>query len=154
VALFWRNLLPIYRALDGSSIGRPELARTAALEADLCILWPSGVLPELPEATAYANRIGHADAAGLIGHAYVRYLGDLNGGRVMQRRLQVALGALAEDLRFHAYPGIADLSGLAAAYRAELDGLIRSVSVAAVAAEAVVAFELNIALSEAVRRAV
>jgi len=149
VGLFWRNLLPVYRVLDATSLCRPGLARSAALEADLLILGPSDVLPE---ARAYAERIERAELPALIGHAYVRYLGDLNGGRIMQKRLQVCLGPLAERLTFHLYPAIPDLAGFAADYRLQLDRLARSVAIEAVAAAATEAFALNIALSQAVHR--
>jgi heme oxygenase len=83
VALLLRNLLPAYRVLDTSLFGVPALARPAAIEADLHILSPSVELPLLAEGSFYAEQIcraGQGGGPGLIAHAYVRYLGDLNGG--------------------------------------------------------------------------
>lgn len=108
-ALWLRNLFPVYRRLEqsleplhrASVVGRfaqPALFRTAALEADLMGLsgpdW-SGRLALLPASRAYAERIeaaGQGDGTRLIAHAYVRYLGDLSGGRILRRLLARTLG--------------------------------------------------------------
>ena len=91
------------------------------------------------------------DAETLIGHAYVRYLGDLNGGRIIQRRLSVCLGDIAKSLKFHQYPDLPDQEAFVRDYRSALDQAVRSANVTAVAQEASVAFEMNILLSEAVK---
>jgi heme oxygenase len=151
VALLWRNLLPVYQALDATSFGLPALVRSDAIEADLAILAPDADLPLLPEAAEYAARVRSADAGRLIAHAYVRYLGDLNGGLLLQRKLTASLGVA--PLAFHAFPGIADPRAFAAAYRAGLDQALAAADGEAVLAEAVAAFTLNIALSRAVAAA-
>ena len=95
-ALLLRNLHPLYDALERAldrvrddpwlqPIHDPRLWRTAPLERDLVHLagpaWAA--LPVTATAAAYAQRIDglHHDHPGqLVAHAYVRYLGDLNGG--------------------------------------------------------------------------
>ena len=49
-----------------------------------------------------------ADAPRLIAHAYVRYLGDLSGGRIVGRILARSPGLGPEALSFYDFPGIAD----------------------------------------------
>jgi heme oxygenase len=153
VAVLWRNLLPVYQALDATVFGLPALIRSAAIEADLLILAPGVDLPLLPQAAAYTDRVKDAalgDPGRLIAHAYVRYLGDLNGGLIMQRRLVTCLGELARRLTFHDYPRLQDTQEFARSYRAELDNALRGADFGTVAEEVARAFQLNIALSEAV----
>lgn len=154
VALLLRNLLPVYQALDATRFGLPPLRRSAAIQADLLVLVPGANLPLLAEATAYADLVREAakgDGTRLIAHAYVRYLGDLYGGLIMKRRLLGCLGVLAGRLTFHDYPLIQDIRAFARAYREDLEMVVQEAVLDLVAAEAVTAFKLNIALSEAVR---
>ncbi len=154
VALLLRNLLPAYQALDATRFGLPSLVRTSAIQADLLALMPGADPPLLAEATAYADLVHLAakdDGNRLIAHAYVRYLGDLNGGLIMKRRLITCLGEVAQSLTFHDYPLVKDTRAFARAYRADLDLAVREGAFDLVAAEAAKAFRLNIALSEAVR---
>ncbi len=156
VALLLRNLLPVYEALDGSLLGHPVLVRCAVIEADLRLLSPYAELPLLAEGAAYAEQVRCAaagDGEALIAHAYVRYLGDLNGGQILKRQLVRCLGELAHDLRFHDYPGLEDRRAFAQAYRDELDTAVRGARFDDLVREAVTVFEMNIALSEAVRAA-
>lgn len=76
----------------------PMLARSAALAADLDSLHGAGwrsALPLLPATLAYAQRLGdlarHGRSA-LAAHAYVRFLGDLSGGQVLQKVVRQAYG--------------------------------------------------------------
>jgi heme oxygenase len=170
-ALFLRNLLPVYQAMEHglearrdspliAPFARPPLYRAAALESDLVALcgdqWPAS-LSWLPAARRYAQRVdecAQGDGAGLIGHAYVRYLGDLSGGQVLARVLARSLGVGSGSLRFYAFPEISDIEQFKAEYRRALDrsaALPRDVD--AVVEEAAVAFGLNIELSEAVQQA-
>jgi heme oxygenase (biliverdin-producing, ferredoxin) len=157
VALLLRNLLPVYQVLDGSVLGHPTLARSGAIGADLLMLSPDADLPLLPEGVAYADQVrcaGMGDGSGLLGHAYVRYLGDLNGGRIMQQRLAACFGEVAAGLTFGCYPGLHDLDAFRRDYREELDRAVRAASADVVKREALAAFESNIVLSEAVKRSV
>ncbi len=167
-ALLLRNLLPPYRSLE-EALGRrrgsvgigpladPVVFRSAALEADLRSLagpdW-ARALPVLPAGRDYAQRIAASAGsdARLLAHAYVRYLGDLNGGRIVARRLGQALGLPPRALHFYAYPEVSDLAPLRDAYRRAVDRAAPHVDPEAALDEARLAFELNIALSEAVQR--
>jgi heme oxygenase len=93
------------------------------------------------------------DGTGLIAHAYTRYFGDLSGGQILKRLLGRTLGLRPQELSFFEFPEIDDAEEFKQRYRRAIDdsgALINDVG--AVAAEAVAAFELNIAVSEAVQR--
>ncbi len=97
-----RNLHALYAALELALDARrldaaiaplqaADLQRSAALAADLYTLhgpdW-AAALPLLPSAAAYVVRLqtlSDAASPALVAHAYVRYLGDLHGGQVLQR---------------------------------------------------------------------
>lgn len=167
-ALMLRNLLPAYIAMEDAlerhrespAVGlfaRPETYRAAALAADVEALEGPGwrnTLTLLPEAVCYAEAIaqaGSGDGAGLIAHAYTRYLGDLSGGQIMQGVLAKNLGLGAGELAFYRFDGIADIATFKAEYRINLDraGAI-VVDPARVLHEASEAFRHNMAVSEAV----
>jgi heme oxygenase len=161
-AIWLRNLLHAYehleaalRGLDQRSALRPladpRVYRADALAADLAVLaGPSfRALPVLREAEDYAADLDAADDAGLIAHAYVRYLGDLNGGQAMRRILGRSPGLGAECLAFYAFP--AEAVTLERDYRRSLGAAGLSLaSVEHAAAAAARAFRLNIALSTAI----
>lgn len=165
-ALYLRNLVPAYaeleRGLEASELpevrwfARPELIRSQALEADLAWLagpaWQAS-LPLLPAGLHYGHRIRAAaleDGPGLLGHAYVRYLGDLSGGQILRKVLARSLGLGPEALTFYDFPEIADLDDFKQSFRRALD---RAGLNEALVSEAEMAFRLNIALSEAVQTA-
>jgi heme oxygenase len=168
-ALFLRNLLPAYAALESglaqrrptatslSALFRRELVRVPALTADLVHLagpdWAER-LALLPEGTAYAQRVAAAaegEGARLIAHAYARYLGDLNGGQALKRLLGGLVDFDANCLSFYEFPEVVEVRAFARLYRAAIDAAAEHCSdLEGVTDEAVVAFELNIALSEAV----
>jgi heme oxygenase len=169
-ALWLRNLWPTYDALEralaaapaGSplaALADPRVLRAAALEQDLAVLagaqW-RGTLAALPAADAYAHRIEDAaqtSIARLAAHAYVRYLGDLNGGRVLRRVVAGTLGLDDAALRFYAFD--ADPAELEGSYRAALGcAAAEERDPGAAAQEAAVAFRLNIELAEAVLAAI
>lgn len=169
--LLLRNLHPVYVALEEgleaardhpqvAPLAEPALYRTAAIEADIEILygndWRQG-LPLLPAAEAYARRIDTArgeHAVRLIGHSYTRYLGDLNGGQVLRRLLARSLGIRFEGLSFYDFPALADLAGFRAGYREAFNAVSLSpAETEAVTEEAALAFRHNIVLSRAVQAA-
>ncbi|HEX4766845.1 MAG TPA: biliverdin-producing heme oxygenase [Lichenihabitans sp.] len=162
-ALLLRNLLPVYEALErgldrraGSAIvgplARPEVFRASALRADLAHL-DGAALPLLGSGQRYAERIDEAARNGgalLVAHAYVRYLGDLNGGQILKRLLGRHLGLGPGSLAFYDFP-CADASVLAADYRVAIDAVGAAIDpVEPVIEEACSAFRLTIALSEEV----
>ncbi len=164
-----RGLLPVYEALEAglerhrgtrglAPLARPEVYRAEAIASDLeALAGPDWREREtcLAPATRYARRIAElaADSGGrLLAHAYVRYLGDLNGGRVLKRLLESRLGLEASQLGFYAYPALADLGAFRDAYRRAVDEAAPHVDVEAVVDETRVGFQINIALSEAAGR--
>ena len=170
-ALYLRNLLPAYRALERGLEGHrgtpgvrelvlPQLYRAGPIADDLAVLagpgW-EGDLPLLTAGVAYGQRVQAAaggDGARLVAHAYTRYLGDLSGGRILGRLVGRNPGMAGVELAFHDFPDIPDPEAFKAAYRAALDRAGRAMAdPGAVVDEALVAFRLNIDVSEAVRSA-
>lgn len=105
----------------------PPLWRSPALARDLQALH-RGALPPLAEATrgyvARLQALERTDPALLVAHAYVRYLGDLNGGQAI-RRIVVRVLALAGDegTRFYDFGGGDAAQRLSQRFRAGLDAL-------------------------------
>jgi heme oxygenase len=167
-ALYLRNLLPAYQAMEQAlrrlrasplfvDLALPALYREPAILADLAALagpdWATA-LPLLPCGQDYGGRIAAAadgDGALLLAHVYTRYLGDLSGGQIVGRRLAGAFGPDGPVLAFSQFPAIADLAAFAARFRSALNQAGTLVDdPEAVAAEAVIAFRQNIAISTAV----
>jgi heme oxygenase len=160
-ALFLRNLHPAYLALERglerngrdprlAPLALPELYRALAIERDLAALcgaraaWPE----VLGSAADYADRIGAADGPRLLAHAYVRYLGDLSGGRILGRLLARSPGLPFETLGFYEFPAIDDMETFRARYRRAIDHAPLTPDEARIAlSEACAGFEHNIRLS-------
>lgn len=107
-----RSLHEIYSALETASptpLWDARLARTAALAEDLQRLageqWIT--LPAAAAARSYARRLHGISAQPhrLLAHAYVRYLGDLAGGRLLRQIVARSLGGQA--LAFYEFGGTA-----------------------------------------------
>lgn len=166
--LLLRNLHPVYAALEqvlDSARGRdsltglaePAIYRTACIERDLQTLWGSdwrSALPLLPAASRYVCRVEAAaqgDVARLYGHAYTRYLGDLNGGQVLRGLLSRRLSLGPDGLTFYDFPRIADLPRFRAAYREAINRApLSPTRFQAAVEEGVRAFTHNIELSIAI----
>jgi heme oxygenase (biliverdin-producing, ferredoxin) len=167
-ALLLSNLLPAYRELEHGldrhinsravrALVWPTLYRAASIESDLIGLFgPQWLetLPLLPEGERYVRIIAAAadgDGARLIAHAYVRYLGDLSGGLIIKALLRKSLSLNDATLTYYDFPDIADAATFKAQFRDALDRAGTEIhNVAPVVDEAMGAFALNIALSEAV----
>lgn len=166
--LYLRNLLPAYEALERglerhdrspalAGLARPAVYRARAIGDDLVGLhgddWAAG-LPLLEVAERYARRLAEAAQAAphrLVAHAYVRYLGDLNGGQILRRRLADSLELPPRCLGFYDFPAIADLDSFKETYRGAIDrSPLDEIEAHDVVEEARLAFRLNIELSEAV----
>ncbi len=163
-ALWLRNLLPVYQELEQAALrhrARPGFAwmadsrlhRAGRIAADLDALAVSDAVFILPAGQGYVQRVKSADSGAgdrLLAHAYTRYLGDLSGGQVIRRHL---LRQFGPDIptSFTEFPTMPRVGAFVADLRAALDEAGHHVADREqVAEEAVVAFELNIALSEAV----
>jgi heme oxygenase len=167
-AIYLRNLLPVYQAMeqaleqhrDRPGIGalvHPSLFRAASIQADLDCLAGPGWADALPQVragqqyVAQVARAGGGDGGRLIAHAYTRYLGDLNGGQVLRRKLVRRFGPDFPAVRFLEFPAITDIRGSAAAFHAALDAAADQLAdPGSIVQEAAIAFELNIALSQEV----
>ena len=167
--LLLRNLFPAYQAMErglerhrGSpglgALADYRLDRAPAIESDLVALYGrhwSRDIPLLAAGETYASRIAQAaegDGAGLIAHAYTRYLGDLSGGQILQRLLARSLELRPSELTFYDFPRYADLDSLKADYRKTLDEAGAVLPDAhAVVEEGAIAFTHNIAVSCAVK---
>lgn len=157
----------IYSALEDSldrhaadpavaPLRRPGLARRDALRHDLEALAGSGwrtTAAAHPLAQAYAahlRALGDAAPSRLLAHAWLRYLGDLNGGQVLKRIVRESLAIPAEASTFYDFPGIGDPHAAAAAWRAALDDVpLAAGEREAIVAEACDGFRRHIALFEA-----
>lgn len=138
-----------------AGLGTRAFARTDALESDLTTLvgdrdaWPA---PH-PVAVAYASHLEERSRSRpelLLAHAWLRYLGDLNGGQIVARIIR-SHGAFAQlPTAFYEFPDLADPRGAAAQWRAALDAAaLRADQHDALVAEAQDGFRRHIALFEA-----
>jgi heme oxygenase len=105
----------VYEALEerGSRDGDPavfdpELARMAAIEADLAALgaadWRTShpALPATAEYAAHLRAVSDDDVR-YLAHHYTRYLGDLSGGQAIARLVARHYGATPEQLSFYRF---------------------------------------------------
>lgn len=124
-----------------------------ALTADLAHLygpdWAARVEPV--EATArYAARLRehcHTSPAHFIAHHYVRYLGDLSGGRLVARKVAETYRLSGAGLAFYRFDAIGDPKAYKAVYRERLDALpYDEEQLDLLVAEAQLAFGLNAAI--------
>ena len=163
--LLW-NLHPIYAALERAldhhaeaplvaAVRVRDLYRAAALAADLDHLHGAGwrSRPVASATSAYIARLDHLDAhwpAGLVAHAYVRYLGDLNGGRILHDAVGAALGLEAgAGARFYDFGGPLRAETLKRHYRSSIDSLqVDAAATEAIVTEAESAFARHIQLFE------
>jgi heme oxygenase len=136
-----RNLHALYDALE-SGLARhaahpqlaplqlPGLARAGTLAADLDTLHGPGWAPALPlcaAARAYVDRLrllADRQPPLLAAHAYVRYLGDLNGGQLLARRVAQGLQlAPGQGLAFYDFGPAERVAAQARAFRLGLEGI-------------------------------
>ena len=157
-----RNLHPIYEALETALVQHatdalvapvyfPALFRSKALERDLDALHGNNWQREIATQAAcrtYVTRLHRMqknDAALLVAHAYVRYLGDLSGGQMLKRivadSLQIANGA---GTAFYDVGDAIQTTALTQAFRSGLRSVpADEAQTGMIVAEAVLAFELH-----------
>jgi len=160
-----RNLHAIYGALEHAlarhathpviaPVVLPALFRSEVLAADLALLdvEPEKVRAPLCGATQrYMERLEWLDGNApelLVAHAYVRYLGDLNGGQVLRRMVSRGMGLRGDaGTRFYDFGDEQHRQHLTRTFR---DGLqaagALSTQPSAIVDEAVSAFERHAAL--------
>jgi len=159
------NLHALYAALEDAlaahaatpSVGpvvMPVLFRRQALAADLQALGGTAAPPPLARATQqYVQHLGEISTRQpglLVAHAYVRYLGDLNGGQALRRVVTRNLG-LADDAgtRFYDFGDSATRAQLEHDFRAGLErAALHQPQLQALADEALAAFERHEQLFE------
>lgn len=146
-------------ALLPAPLRDPALRRTPALAADLAVLhgpgW-SGDLAPTEAAATYGRDLRSLALTRpvlLAAHAYVRYLGDLSGGRAMGRQVAKAYGlGPDEGLAFYAFPDISDVDVFKDRFRAALDEVGRHHDVEPLVDEGRRAFERNEAIFGALQK--
>lgn len=111
-----------------AALRQPGLARRAALASDLAVLTRLGVAPTAAaaEAMAYAahlRQLAEQDPMRLVAHAWLRYLGDLNGGRILERIVRDKLGVPEGAMSFYRFPALSDPAAAAVAWRLALDAI-------------------------------
>lgn len=130
-----RQLHALYTALEAaldlrgaeSGVGdalRHALRRAPALAGDLHALHGDGwaALPLCPALHTYVQRLRVLAARGrteLLAHVYVRYLGDLHGGQILQARVARMLGLVpgAAGTGFYGFGDAAQVGALRQAVR-------------------------------------
>lgn len=164
---FLANLRALYEALEEglernashpavAPVFFPELARAAALRADLeHFLGEKGAQGARPSPAgaryaAYVRALAERDPALLVPHAYTRYLGDLSGGQVMKKSVQKSFGLAVDDpsdtrgVEFFTFAKVADAKAAKDRYRAGLDAIaLDEAQLDRLVEEAKVAFERN-----------
>lgn len=167
-----QNLAALYASLESAlrhhrsdqRIGPmclPPLFRLPAIERDLLALGvrrAGPTAPLVPAMRAYVERLEalEGDAAvRLVAHAYVRYLGDLNGGQVLARTVRPLLPpGMAAGLDFYRFEAAQSVTDLAAGFRKALDALpLSATDMGAVADEACWAFRQHVSVFEELARA-
>lgn len=113
-----------------AKIADRRLDRVPALQADLAALGAENdveAIEALPATAAYVAALeevtAEGDAAGLIAHHYVRYLGDLSGGQIIARKMTQLYGVESGALAFYAFPELGKLKPYKDHYRENLDAL-------------------------------
>lgn len=144
----------------GSAVADPRLERRPALESDLANMMGSDwrekvrILPATARYVARLESLGEDEAARVIAHHYVRYLGDISGGQVIAARLGTIYDIDADALRFYDFAAIGKIPPYRAAYRRQLDELPLSAGEReALIAEAQEAFAFNTAVFADLSRA-
>ena len=158
----------LYRALEAGLAAlppeRPEhgvipaaLHRTARIEADLDHLTDVAWRAQdhlTPAARAYVARIESTASfpAGLLAHAWLRYMGNVGGRDVLRRLVSGCIGVAEGDergLAFTDFSAVGEVRPFFAELHGRLDALpLTAEEKAAAVAEADAGFRLNIALTD------
>jgi heme oxygenase len=125
--LYQRNLCAVYQTLEAellrnqsrnglTDLVRSDLMRYSSIKNDLNAItygdWET-TLPVLAATKRYLNQIkvaSNEDSLAILGHYYVRYLGDLNGGQVLAKLLSKRLGLTAKQLSFYRFSEVENMT--------------------------------------------
>jgi len=164
--LMLRNLHALYEALEAAldrhlhlvlvaPVRMPALYRTAALAEDLRQLHGTGwnrlrLTEAMKSYVARIDELSRSLPPLLAAHAYVRYMGDLSGGRILREIVRRALDLPdGEGIAFYTFAGGDDGEEIKAAFRNALDALPVDERLAQeIVSEAKAAFALHIQLFE------
>ena len=165
---FAQNLSEVYSALERETdwlrqypklqeYVSPMIYRRSQLEHDKVQLLASNSFISLKPIYAvtldYCEHIRQAQnnsPAAMLAHIYVRYLGDLNGGQVLERLVKSALGVPDDCLTFYDFQKIENLKQFTLEFREALNVILLTEAERMAAAQsAMAAFRFNIALSGA-----
>lgn len=135
----------------------PAFARRAALEQDLRTVlgedWAARAeTPALAQAYAtHLDLLAREHPVHLLAHAWLRYLGDLNGGQILSRLVRNSLALSTMPTHFYEFPALPDPRAAAAAWKARLDALdLAPATQEALVAEASEGFRQHIALFQSI----
>ena len=164
--LMLRNLPALYAALEAAldrhpnlplvaPVRVPALYRTEALADDLRQLHGTGwnqlrLTNAMQSYVARIDELSHSRPALLAAHAYVRYMGDLSGGRILRDVVRRALDLpVGEGTAFYTFAGSDDGEAIKVAFRTALDSLpVDEVLAQEIVGEAKAAFALHVQLFE------
>uniref|UniRef100_A0A3B3V5F6 heme oxygenase (biliverdin-producing) n=1 Tax=Poecilia latipinna TaxID=48699 RepID=A0A3B3V5F6_9TELE len=137
-----------------------ELYRREALAQDLQYFygvdWESLISPS-PATTLWVKRIhevGKKDPGMLVAHCYVRYIGDLSGGHMLNNvaKKVLRLPATGEGLRFYQFEGITSHKGFKQLYRSKLNEVdVEMETKLSIVDEAIRAYDYSLLVSERAR---
>ena len=138
---FLKNLQPIYETMESSYewlesypalspyVGH-QIARSDSIAFDLehlTALCNDPVCPAIFESTrnyqASVETALNKNHPAMVAHIYVRYLGDLNGGLVLQKLLGKHLDLQKDCLTFYSFPNIENLTKFKSGFREALNNL-------------------------------
>lgn len=152
-----RNLAQHRHSPFVAPIFLPEVFRHEAIRADLSHWDPREEHRNIVAVTVVArdyaihlDKIARRHPAGLVGHAYVRYLGDLSGGQILGHSMRKKFPERMAGFAFYEYPSLKPAE-TKMRFRAGLDeiGAISPEAADQVCAEANLAFQMHRRLFEA-----
>jgi len=164
-----RNLLPIYQSLEArptTLVTFPQmqdmfdsrLFRSDSLSCDINEItktkpWKPSPIFECTDAYCAAINTAHVQGdPKILGHIYVRYLGDLNGGQVLKRLIAKHLNLPNSQLTFYEFPLIDTLVTFRTEFRNLLNGVrLSEIDQSRAIQGAIDAFAFNIDLSKCVK---
>lgn len=160
----WHLYRVLEAGLDALAPEAPEhgivpstLYRSERIEADLDYLTDGAWRLDdhlTPATHAYAERIhsAHGFPAGLLAHAWLRYMGNVGGRDVLRRLVAGSIGAAEGDhlgLAFIDYSAVGEIRPFFAGFHARLDALdLSDEDKQRAVGEADAGFRLNIALTD------